>query len=268
MIYKKVYLDENDKDVFLECYIADKVDWFTRKAILVIPGGGYGCVCSDREGEPIAQAFMPYGYNAFVLHYSVQKGIFPKQLIEASWAMKHIKDNAKEYGIDAEKVFAVGFSAGGHLTATLGVLWNNPDIYKAVDMPLGYNKPAGVMLIYPVISGNKEYGHMGSFQNLFMKEEPAPEELDMVSVEKLADETSAPMFIMHTSNDQVVDVRNSLVLAEKLASEGVKFELHIYPDAPHGVALGNEITSIKNPKYENAQIAKWVEQAAAWADNL
>ena len=66
MIYKKIYWDENDKDVFLECYIADKVDWFTRKAILVIPGGGYSHVCHEREGEPVALAFMQYGINAFV----------------------------------------------------------------------------------------------------------------------------------------------------------------------------------------------------------
>ena len=211
---------------------------------------------------------MPHGYNAFVLYYSVQKGIFPKQLIEASWAIKHIKDNAGEYGIDAEQVFAVGFSAGGHLAGTLGTMWNNPDIYKAIDMPMGYNKPKGVMLIYPVVSGNEVYGHIGSFKNLFMKDEPTKAELDMVSVEKFADETSSAMFIMHTSNDRTVDVRNSLVLAEKLASEGVKFELHVYPDAPHGVALANEITSMKNPKHENPQIAKWIEQAAFWAENL
>ena len=267
MIYKKVYFDENDKEVFLECYIADKVGDFVRNAILVIPGGGYGAVCSDREGEPIAQAFMPYGYNAFVLHYSVCKKPYPQQLIEASWAMKHIKDNAEEYGIDAERVFAVGFSAGGHLAGSLGTMWNNPEIYKAIDMPTGYNKPTGVMLIYPVISG-KSFRHHGSFQNLLMKEEPTEEELSRVSIENAADESSSPMFIMHTSNDQSVPVRNSLALADKLARCGVKCELHIYPDAPHGVALGNKITGCGEPKWENPQIAKWVEQAAAWAEQL
>lgn len=267
MIYKKIYLDENDKDVFLECFIADKVGDFVRNAILVIPGGGYGDVCSDREGEPIAMAFMPYGYNAFVLHYSVGKKPFPKQLIEASAAMKHIKDNSQEYNVNPEKVFAVGFSAGGHLAASLGVFWNNPEIYKAISMPVGYNKPCGMMLIYPVISG-KDFRHEGSFQNLLMKENPTEEELAEVSIENFADKTSSPAFIVHTSNDEAVPVRNSLALADKLAREGVKFELHIYPDAPHGIALGNKITDVGVEKFNNPQIAKWVENAAAWAESL
>lgn len=267
MIYKKIYLDENNKDVFLEAYIADKVGDFVRNAILVIPGGGYGCVCSDREGEPIAMAFMPYGYNAFVLHYSVGKEPFPQQLIEASWAMKHIRDNSDEYNIDPEKVFAVGFSAGGHLAASLGVMWNNPEIYKALDIPMGYNKPTGMMLIYPVISG-KDFRHEGSFQNLLAKDNPTEEELAAVSIENFADASSSPAFIVHTSNDETVPVRNSIALADKLAQEGVKFELHIYPDAPHGMALGNKITKCGVEKWENAGLTKWVENAAAWAEEL
>ena len=68
MRYEKIALSQDDAEVYLEAYIADPTPSFIRKAILVIPGGGYGRVCSDREGEPIAHAFMPYGYNAFVLH--------------------------------------------------------------------------------------------------------------------------------------------------------------------------------------------------------
>ena len=68
MIFKRIPLSDNDKNVYLDAYIADKTEGFTRKAILVIPGGGYNDFCSDREGEPIALAFIPKGYNAFVLH--------------------------------------------------------------------------------------------------------------------------------------------------------------------------------------------------------
>ena len=102
MIYKKIQLDNNDENVYLEIYVADALPGFTRNAILVIPGGGYGAVCSDREGEPIAMAFLPYGYNSFVLHYSVSSNsdkTFPTQLIQASMAMKHIRDHAEEYNI-------------------------------------------------------------------------------------------------------------------------------------------------------------------------
>ena len=267
MIYKKVQLDENDKDVFLEVYVADKVGDFVRNAILVIPGGGYGMVCSEREGEPVGMAFMPYGYNAFVLHYAVKKKPFPSHLIQASKAMKHIKDHAEEYNIDPDRVFVTGFSAGGHLAATLGTMWDRKEIYDEVDMPFGYNKPAGMMLIYPVIS-SAEFGHKGSFKNLLMDENPSDEKMAEVSIENCICEKSSPAYIVHSSNDQAVNVRNALVLADALAKQKIEFELHIYPDAPHGVALGNEITACGNEKWNYPAMSHWVENAVVWAKSI
>ena len=96
MKYDKIYLKEGRSDVFLETYIADSVLGLTRKAILVIPGGGYGGVCADREGEPIALAFLPYGYSAFVLHYTVaRKEAYPAQLREVTMALSTSKTTPK-----------------------------------------------------------------------------------------------------------------------------------------------------------------------------
>lgn len=266
MRFEKIPLSSTDESVYMDAYIADRVGDFTRKALLVIPGGGYNNVCSDREGEPIAMAFMPHGYNAFVLHYTVgRKQPFPVQLIEVARAIKHIKDHAEEYNIDSNAVFAVGFSAGGHLAASSGVLWKLPEVQAAVDMPYGYNKPTGVMLIYPVISA--EY-HAISFNNLVCSDAPTKEMLDACSIEKHVDADSSPAFIMHTVNDQIVNVKNALLLASAYADAGVLYEMHIYPDAPHGVALGNSITECGVEKWNNPAIAKWVEQAAAWAEAL
>ncbi len=269
MLTKRIYLDGDNKDVYLDVYVADKVGSYVRKAILVIPGGGYSCVCSGREGEPIAMAFMPHGYNAFVLNYSVaKKKVFPAQLIEASLAMKHIKDNAEEYNIDPENVFVTGFSAGGHLAASLGTLWHRKEIYDAVDMPYGYNKPKGMMPIYPVITGDPSCSHPGSFQNLLGTDEPTKEQLDMTSLELYVDDKTCPAFLMHTSDDAVVPVENSLRFAGALAKAGHKFELHIYPSGMHGIALANAITSRGEPGHENKEIAKWIAAAAAWADSI
>lgn len=265
MLYEKVKFDEKDENAFLEIYISDVVGDFVRNAILVIPGGGYANVCSDREGEPIAQAFIPYGYNAFVLHYTVGKNPFPSHLIQTSKAIKHIKDNAERYNIDPEKVFVVGFSAGGHLAASIGTMWHMDEIYAEVDMPYGYNKPAGMMLVYPVISSQF---HVGSFNNLLMEDKDLEEKRRQCSIENNVDEKTSPAYIIHTSNDQIVDIKNSLVLANALADSGATFEMHIYPDGPHGVALGNEITKCGVDKYCNPAIAKWVENAVIWANSL
>ena len=255
--------DESDK-VYLDAYIADKIAGFTRKAIVVIPGGGYTQVCSDREGEPIAMAFMPHGFNAFVLHYSVDGATFPTQLIELSRAIKYVKDNALELDIDPEKVFTVGFSAGGHLSASAGVLWKNSEVQAAIDAPYGYTKPKGTMLIYPVINGDY---HRYSFAHLLGKPDFDECEKNKVSIDRNIDSDSAPAFILHTVNDKVVDVRNSIEASHAYADAGVPFEMHIYPDSPHGVALGNEITG-SNPEWIRPNIAEWIRMAAYWADNL
>ena len=268
MLYEKISLDKENSQVYLEAYVADKIEGFTRDAILVIPGGGYYNICSDREGEPIGMAFMPYGFNAFVLHYSVKENsskTFPTQLIEASKAIKYIKDNAEKYNINPERVFAVGFSAGGHLCGSLATMWNKEEIYKEIDMPYGYNKPTGVMLIYPVISLKH---HVFSFKNLLGKEEFTEADHKLVSIDQNVSEDSSPMYIMHTTNDEAADIGNSVALANALVEKRLMFEMHIYPDAPHGVALGNRITKCDCEKWDNPSIAKWVENAAEWAKSI
>lgn len=265
MIHKKIFLEPGNENVYLEAYIADKLEGFTRDALLIIPGGAYASVCTEREGEPIALAFMPYGYNAFILHYSVKNNsdkVFPAQLIEASKAIKHIKDNKEEYNINPDRVFCCGFSAGGHLCGCLGTMWHIDEIYKNIDMTFGYNKPTGIMLIYPVISAKY---HLDSFKCLLGTENPPEDLLIECGLDNNVDEKSAPVFIVHTSNDEAVDVRNSLALADAYKRAGKLFEMHIYPDAPHGVALGNEITRCNNEKWVNKSIAKWVENADEWA---
>lgn len=264
MRFEKIILSGEREGVCMDAYIADPIKCLWRKAILVLPGGGYSHICADREGEPIAMAFMPYGYNAFVLHYTVdKKHPFPTQLIEVATAIKYIKDHAEDFGIDPEEVFVVGFSAGGHLSASAGVLWKLDEIREAVEMPYGYNKPKGCMLIYPVISQ-----HTGSFKNLWCTDTPSEEQLDTVSIDRHVDADSAPAFILHTANDQIVNVSNSLSVASAYSKAGVAFELHIYPDSPHGVALGNEITECGNERWNRPAIAEWIRMAAYWADHL
>lgn len=269
MIYEKIRLDENDETVFLEVYAPDKIDGFTRDAILVIPGGAYAQVCHDREGEPIAMAFLPYGFASFVLHYSVKEEcVFPMQLIQASKAMKHIRDNAEKYGINPERVFAVGFSAGGHLAGSLGNLWNLEEVTKAVGGELGCNKPTGTMLIYPVVSGDEKFSHLWTLRNLFGVEEPTKEMRHQFSLDKHIGEHSSPAFIFHTVADQSVNVENSISLISAYNKAGVMYEAHIFPNGPHGMALANEITEIGNPEYVDEAMSKWIELAVLWSKKI
>lgn len=266
MLYERIPLKENDPNVYLDTYIADPVGSHKRKAMLVLPGGGYGCVCSDREGEPIALAFLPYGYNAFVLHYTVaRRAPYPAQLREVAMAIKHIKDHAERYGINPDELFCVGFSAGGHLAASAGVFWKRPEVTEGLDMPKGYNRPTGVLPIYPVVNSR---GHRPSFCNLLCDDNPSDEMLAYVEVDRHVDADSVPAFLLHTADDPVVDVRNTLSLALAYTNAGVPYELYVYPHGAHGIALANHTTDLDNPALNQPAIAEWVKHAAYWADNI
>ena len=265
MITKRIAIDEYS---YMDAYIADETKDYTRKAMLVIPGGGYYEICSDSEGEPVALAFLSHGFNRFVLHYAVErKKAFPIQLIEASTAIKHIKDNAAQYGIDKSQVFAVGFSAGGHLAASLAVLWNMPEIYDALDMPYGYNKPKGVILAYPVITGF-QYAHKASIENLLCEDAPSKNDIDKVCIERHVSADSIPIFAVHAANDDLVPVQNSLMIARAYADKSIPFELHIYPRGGHGFALGNEVTWEGKKERLSYGISDWIDNAVRWSENL
>ena len=127
---------ENKPNVSLTAYIAGKSGEMPfnekRKALLVIPGGGYHW-CSDREGDPVALHFLAQGFNTFVLEYSTAHNAdvtWPSPLVDASAAMKFIRDHAEDFCIDPKYVFAIGFSAGGHLAASLATLWDDDEIEK------------------------------------------------------------------------------------------------------------------------------------------
>lgn len=269
MINEKIKLFEDYDDVYLETFCPEKIWEITRDAILIFPGGGYIGICDDREGEPIALSFAAKGINAFVLHYTVgRKCSFPRQLIEASAAMKYIKDNHKKYNINPDRVFATGFSAGGHLCASLGILWHMREIYDEIPMDYGYNKPLGIIPVYPVVSGIITGAHMPSICNLLCNDHPNEEELIKCSLETLVDEKSSPACIIHTSTDQLVSVENALVLADAYRKADRKFEMHIFYDAPHGMALGNDITSLGRAPLDQPSLASWIDQSILWMKQI
>lgn len=258
-----IRLRKDDPDITLTTYVQDE-DWRMRDAILVIPGGGYGMVCSDREGEPIALAFAARGVNAFVLNYSVgDKAVFPRPLADASLAMAHIKAHAVEYHINPDRVFCVGFSAGGHLAASLGTLWHMQSAVDMAGIEYGKNKPAGMVLCYAVLSAG-EMAHKGSFHSILGTDKPTKDQLDLYSIEKHIDDRTVPAFFMHTADDAVVPVQNALLTASAMADKHIPFELHIYPHGPHGVALGDDQTSRGNPGWDNEAISDWVGDAVRW----
>lgn len=264
MLHKTIELSEKFPRATLRTYVSDDVPELKmppRHAVMVIPGGGYRMV-SDREAEPIVKMFFAAGFNVFLLKYTVGEGAANyAPLIEASLAIKHIRENAQAYNIDPAYVFVCGFSAGGHLAASTGTLWNIPEVKAAIgDAPEGINKPTGMILSYPVIL----YSHKGSFHNLCGTTEPTEDQISKFSLERFVTPETPPAFLWHTFNDKTVPVQNSLTFAQRLHDCGVPFEMHIFPKGDHGLSLANGETWSQKPGMINPHVACWIELAIKW----
>ena len=206
--------------------------------VLVCPGGAYS-YCSDREAEPIAAKYLAAGFHAAVLRYHCAPAVFPTALLELAWSVKTIRKFAKQWHVNPDAVFVCGFSAGGHLAASLGTLWSETFLQKALGN--GEWMPNGQILGYPVITMG-EYTHQGSRENL-IGGRMSDEMTHLLSLEERVDEHTIPTFLWHTAEDGAVPVQNSLMYAAALASHHVPFELHVFEKGAHGLSTCEDITS-------------------------
>lgn len=264
MLHKTIELSEKYPGATLTTYVSDdppELKMPPRRAMVVCPGGGYHFL-SEREAEPIVKLYLAAGLNVFLLRYTVGAGAANyAPLIEASLAIKHIRENAEEYNIDPNYVFICGFSAGGHLAASTGTLWNIPEVREALgDAPEDINRPTGMVLSYPVLI----FSHKGSFYNLCGTTTPTSEQIDRFSLEKHVTPQTSPAFMWHTFTDKTVDVQNVLTFSQKLKDNGVPFELHIFPEGKHGLSLSTEETWSNNPELLVEHVRPWAELSVRW----
>lgn len=265
MFHEIIELYENDPRVTLTAYIhGDEPELRApqRAALIIFPGGGLSFL-SEREAEPVALRFFGEGMNVFVLRYSIgDLGHFPLPLLDASLAVSHVRQHSDVYRIDPRRVFVMGFSAGGYIAAMLGVRWHEPFIREELDIKYGENRPDGMVLAYPVITA-KEFAHRGTI-DISIGEDADDSELEAHSLELLVTEKTPPAFIWHTAADTAVPVENSLLFAFALSSCGIPFELHVYPEGPHGLSLATRETSCGSPGLEDARVSDWARLAAEW----
>ena len=255
--YEKAGINGDVLSPALTCLIHDTDPDRKYPAVIAVPGGSYEH-CSKREGEPCAARWYSYGYNGFVLEYSCVDKPFPTALLELAAAVGYIRKNADELHCDGT-VILCGFSAGGHLSASLGVHYNRYEQFFSKNI-----RPDRMILCYPVITAGK-YTHPLSAKNIA----PTDELKALASLENHVSDTTPPTFIWHCADDNIVPVKNSLMFADALSEKGVPFELHIFPKGGHGIAMC-DITTIKNndPRYINDTAAQWFELALRWAAEM
>jgi len=244
----------------LEAYLLDVLQ--PAPCVLICPGGGYGFT-SPREARPVAEAYNAHGFHAFVLHYRLAEDRHPAPLLDLSNCTALIRLYSSELKIQSESIAVCGFSAGGHLAASLGVHWNQPYLKNRINKMSGLNRPDALVLCYPVISSGI-YGHQGSFVNL-LGENPPPKLLDHLSLEKHVGSHTPPVFIWHTVEDETVPMENALLFVQKLREKKVLFELHLYSHGVHGMSLANEDTAEPDKnRLPDDHLSSWLKLSADW----
>lgn len=204
-------------------------------AVIICAGGGYAELNIKREGYNIAKAFNKQGIAAFVLKYrlpddktNTNKSTAPLQDLQQ--AIKMVRDSAKKWNVDPSSIGVMGFSAGGHLASSAATHFNDVLISNQSKQNL---RPDFTILVYPVISFSNAFGHIGSRNNLLGKQ-PSPGTIQYFSNECHVDKNTPPTFLVHSGDDNIVPVANSIKFYEALNKAGVNADLHIYAKGGHG----------------------------------
>ena len=230
---QEIFLNEN-RNVTLTAYIQEvdgEFGFSRRPAMLVIPGGGYA-MCSDREADPVAMAYLKAGYQAFVLRYTcTPKGKWPLPLEDYEQAMARIEEHADEWHLDKARIAVVGFSAGGHLAACAATV--------------AEHKPAAAVLVYPAI--------LKDICDMCQPGMPYPHE--HVTAQ------TCPCFLVAARDDRTVDISNTLRMELALTEKGVAFESHIYSYGGHGFSTGEDWI---NTNSVCPRLPRWVPDSIEW----
>jgi acetyl esterase/lipase len=210
-------------------------------AVIIFPGGGYWINAITHEGTDVAKRFADAGVAAFVVKYRIpnaltmtDQSIGPLQ--DAQQAILTVRELSAEWNVKQDRIGIMGFSAGGHLAATVGTHYTTTTLTDR-----GNLRPDFMMLIYPVISFQEGIGHIGSREQLIGKN-PTKEKIDFFSNELHVDAQTPPTFLVHASDDEVVIPENSLRFYQACIKHHVLCEIHIYERGGHGFGMVNKTT--------------------------
>lgn len=271
--YQSVKAEQNGYRPTLSCYVLDEskelIYSHERPAVIICPGGAYERK-SDREAEIVAMRYLAAGIHAFVLQYSVAPSRYPSAVLELAASVAYVREHAAEYHVNPDKIVLAGFSAGGHLCACLGNLWDESLFEKGLDFEKSETKtkiwkPNGMILSYPVITMGK-FTHEKSRRSL-LGDKINAEDVEKLSMEKRVSEKTVPVFLWHTRADDTVPVENALEFALALQKHGIPFELHIYEKGCHGLSLCDDTVDDGMIDF-SVDNANWMEMAINWLKRL
>ena len=235
-----------NKTATITPYLVENTTNKLRPAILILHGGSY-LYTSKREGRPVATAFNNAGIHSFVLDYTTftkNEDITVEEMIqEVNKAYNYIIGKSKEFQVDVNKIYIIGFSAGGHLAAE--VINKYPNHYQKA------------ILAYPALNINIKTDRTGKeveFVKRVFSNNPTNEVSDK----------NPPVFIWHTYEDETVPISGSIEYIQKLEQLKIPFEAHFYQKGSHGLSVATEVTSDVYNNKMDAHVATWTSRAITW----
>jgi acetyl esterase/lipase len=225
-------------------------------AVIIAPGGGYVRLSADREGVQFANWLSTLGVTSFVLKYRMQEFGHPAPLQDVLRAVRIVRSRAADFKINPARIGVMGSSAGGHLAATAGTMFDHPAGKTGAALDATNARPDFLILMYPVISMDDPVAHAGSRKAL-LGANPSPDLLKLMSLEKQVTSATPPTLLIHTQEDQSVPVENSILFYQALTKAKVPAEMYLFEHGSHGMGM--------KPEFGTA--SEWPARAAEWLRN-
>lgn len=216
--------------------IGPAVDRPNGTAVIICPGGGYVRMSTAREGEQYGNWLSTLGVTAYVLKYRMQEYGHPAPLQDVLRAVRTLRSRAVELGIDPARIGVMGSSAGGHLAASAGTLFDHPLGRTGAPLDATSARPDFLMLMYPVITMKDPAAHAGSRKAL-LGANPSPAAIELMSLENQVTSATPPTLLIHTQEDQAVPVENSIVFYQALTRAKVPAEMYLFEHGSHGMGM-------------------------------
>ncbi len=222
-------------------------------AVIYAAGGGYIRVAVGENGGEITTWLNSLGITVFVLKYRNVEYGHPAPLRDALRAVRLIRSHAAEWKLRPDHIGMLGGSAGAHLTASAGTLFDAPEGRTGAALDAVSGRPDFMVMIFPVITMQEPYGHSTSRDALLGKN-PSAALVQHLSVDEQVTPQTPPAFLVHSSEDTTVPVENSLRFYAAMRRAKVPMEMHLYPRGPHGSGMAPSL----------GPTSEWPKLCAAW----
>lgn len=229
--------------------------------IVILPGGGYSLVSMEKEGYLLGRWCAERGITAMVVKYRVSRNPdfgyqFPVPQLDARRALRVMRSQGEEWGVNQDNIGVLGASAGGHLASTCATMFTeqweeNEDAIDRLSC-----RPDFAVLLYPVIGVGEPWGHQGTTRRL-LGEAPTAELVQQCATHLRVTKETPPVFILHAADDTTVPLRNSAEFMSACAEKGVSVRAAIYPTGGHG--FGGE---------GRGACKSWLSELEAWLATL